>query len=101
MRFIKLLAVVSTTLAAPLLQVEPGATVVPGRYIVKFKHDGSVVSAISMQTLKQSLSMAPKFEYSMSGFHGFAGALSRAELANLQASVHVKYLPHRPDDTLR
>jgi cerevisin len=93
MRFIELLTFLSTTLAAPLLQVEQDAIVVPGQYIVKFKHDESAVSASAVQTLTQSLSAAPKFEYSLSGFHGFAGTLSDAELANFQSSEHVR--PHR------
>jgi cerevisin len=89
MRFIELLTFLSTALAAPLLQAEQGATVVPGQYIIKFKHDEAVVSASVVRALTQSLSAAPKFEYSLSGFHGFAGTLSDAELAKLQASEHV------------
>jgi len=90
MRFIPLLTFLSTALAAPLLQVEQGATVVPGQYIIKFKHDEAAVSASAVQALTQSLSKAPKFSYSLSGFHGFARTLSDAELARLQASEHVR-----------
>ncbi|KAF3050137.1 hypothetical protein E8E11_009390 [Didymella keratinophila] len=88
MRFIELLTFLSIPLAAPLLQVEQGATVVPGLYIIKFKHDETAVSESAVQVLMQSLSAAPKFSYSLSGFHGFAGTLSDAELARLQASEH-------------
>lgn len=93
MRFIEHLALLSTALAGPLLQVEHGATAVPGQYIIKFKHDAATVSASAVQALTQSLSTAPKHEYSLSGFHGFAGTLSDAELARLQASKHVSLHP--------
>jgi cerevisin len=89
MRFIELLALLSTALAAPLLQVEQGATVVPGQHIIKLKHDEAAVSASAVQALTQSLSTALKFSYSLSGFHGFAGTLSDTELAKLHASEHV------------
>lgn len=90
MRFINFTTFLSTALAAPLLQVEQDATVVPGQYIIKFKHDGSAVSATAMQALTQSISKAPKFTYSFSGFQGFAGTLSDTELATLKASDYVR-----------
>ena len=87
------LAVLSTAFAAPLLQVERDALVVQGQYIVKLKHDEATISTSTVQTLKQSLSTRPKYDYSFSGFHGFAGTLSKAELARLQASDQVQRLP--------
>lgn len=80
------LAFLSTAVAAPLLQVEHDAAVVQGHYIVKLKQDIAVVSAMA---LKQSLSTAPKFEYSLSDFRGFAGVLSDVELVKLQTSDQV------------
>lgn len=83
------LTCLSVVFAAPLLQVEQGATVIPGQYIVKLKNDEAAISATAITALKQTLSTAPKFEYSLSGFHGFAGALSATELARFLASKHV------------
>ncbi|KAF2626160.1 subtilisin-like protease [Macroventuria anomochaeta] len=92
MHFLGLFAFLSTALAAPFFQAEQAATVIPGQYIIKFKHDEAVVSTRAVKALKESLSTAPKFEYSLSGFNGFAGTLSDAEFAKLQASEHVEYI---------
>lgn len=87
------LAFFSTAIAAPLLQVDHDATVVQGQYIVKLKQD---VATVYTMALKQSLSTAPMFEYSLAEFHGFAGFLSNTELAKLQASdqVYSSHLLH-------
>lgn len=90
MRVLEHLFFLSTTFAAPLLHVEQSATVVPGQYIVKLKHNEATFSANAVKALSQSLSTSPKYEYSLSGFHGFAGKLSNTELASLQASEHVR-----------
>ncbi len=81
----------SIVIAAPLLQVGKAAKVIPGQYIVKLKHNEATISTNAIRALKESLSVAPKFEYSSLGFHGFAGSLSATEIANLQASEHVCY----------
>lgn len=46
-------------LAAPLLQVEQAATVIPGQCIIKFKHDEAASSTNVTKALEQSLSAAP------------------------------------------
>lgn len=89
MRFYELLAYFSTTLAAPLLRVEQGSTVLSGQYIIKFNQNEGAASASAFQALTQSLSMAPKFEYSLSGFQGFAGTLTESEVSKLEASEYV------------
>lgn len=90
MRFLAHLVCLSTALAAPLLTVEPTATVVPGHYIVKLKQEQAAFSTNAIESMKKSLSTPPKFEYSIDGFHGFAGQLSDTELADMKASEHVR-----------
>lgn len=82
----------SVALAAPLLQVEEAATVIPGQYIVKLKHNKAVTATAAVESIKQSLSIAPKFNYALPEFQGFAGTLSAAEVAGLQASDLVRLL---------
>lgn len=89
MYFLGHLTLLSAALAAPLLSIEQDGTVVPGHYIVKFKHDETAVSTSALKALKKSLSIPPEFEYSIPGFHGFAGILSEIDLADLQASDDV------------
>lgn len=79
-------AFLSTTIAAPLIQVDRDTELVQGQYIIKFKQD---VAAVSTLALMQSLSTPPKFKYSFTGFDGFAGSLSSDELAELQTSEQV------------
>lgn len=80
----------STTLAAPVLEVEPAATLVSGQYIVKFKQNETSATENGITALTQSLSTPPKFQYSLEGFRGFAGQLSDIELDNLRASKYVR-----------
>lgn len=80
-----LLALLPAALAAPLLKAKP-ADVIAGKYIVKLKEDMSPNSAEMLMT---SMAAAPDHKYSMSGFRGWAGALSDEELTRLQASDQV------------
>ncbi|KAJ8118783.1 hypothetical protein OPT61_g310 [Boeremia exigua] len=95
MQFSIFVAFLSVALAAPLLNIEHTATVIPDKYIVKLKYDEAGVSTNADKALKQSLSVAPNYEYSYPGFRGFAGTLSATEIAMLQASEHVEYI--QPD----
>jgi hypothetical protein len=79
----------STAIATPLFKNIRDATVVQGQYIVKFQDQAGRVST---QNLRDSLSTPPKHEYSLPGFYGFAGALTDAELSQLQASDQVHNL---------
>jgi hypothetical protein len=90
MHLLAYLAFLSTTLAAPLLQVESAATVVSGQYIVKIKQNEVSAAENGISALTQSLSTPPKFEYSLDGFRGFAGQLSDTELDKLRASKYVR-----------
>ena len=90
MHLLTYLVFLSTTIAAPLLQAEPAATVVSGQYIVKIKQNEVSAAENGISTLAQSLSIPPKFEYSLDGFRGFAGQLSDIELDKLQASEYVR-----------
>jgi hypothetical protein len=90
MYLLAFLTFLSTTLAAPLLRVEPDTTVVPGQYIVKIKQNKVSVAQSGISALTQSLSTPPKFEYSFDGFRGFAGQLSDIELNMLRASSYVR-----------
>ena len=77
-----LLALAPAVLAAPLIkQSNP----IPGKYIVKFKTD----AITSMSSIKAQIATAPEYEYTSTGFKGFAGALSAEELSKLQASSAV------------
>jgi cerevisin len=81
-----ILAVISCAFAAPVIRVgSPDA--IAGKWIVKLKGD---VTSLAEIDLKASISNKPNFEYSMSGFRGFAGTLSDEELTRLQASDHVR-----------
>lgn len=91
MNFFGYLACLSIACAAPLLLAEEAANVIPGRYIVKLKHNNFAIAATVVESLRQSLSAAPKYEYALSDFHGFAGTLSDAELKELLASEHVRH----------
>jgi hypothetical protein len=90
MHLLAYLVFLSTTLAAPLLQVESAATVVSGQYIVKIKQNEVSAAENGISALTQSLSTPPKFEYSLDGFRGFAGQLSDTELDKLRASKYVR-----------
>ena len=89
MHLLAYLVFLSTTLAAPLLHAEPAAAVVSGHYIVKIKQNEVSAAENGISTLTQSLSIPPRFEYSLDGFRGFAGQLSDSELDKLQASEYV------------
>jgi cerevisin len=81
-----LLALISCAFAAPVIKVEsPDA--IAGKWIVKLKGD---VTSFAENDLKSSIANKPDFEYSMSGFRGFAGTLSDEELTRLQASDYVR-----------
>lgn len=88
MRISFLLAVISTTLAAPTTKGtrQSDTRVNPDRYIVKLKGDTSTLAA---NDLKASLSKFPEYDYSMTGFRGFAGNFTDEEVARLQASDQV------------
>ncbi|KAF9700553.1 hypothetical protein EKO04_001628 [Ascochyta lentis] len=92
MYFTWYLVCLPAAIAAPLLEVDRDATLVQGHYIVKFKQDKGDVSTTA---LTESLSVTPRFEYSISGFHGFSGSLSDTEIVMLQASEQVEYI--QPD----
>jgi len=83
-----LLALLPTTFAAPLLRPRD-ATLIANKFIVKFKGE---VHTTAFDEVKASLASKPDFEYSFGGFNGFAGTLSDAELAQLQASDAVEYI---------
>lgn len=80
-----LFALLPAAFAAPLLKVRD-ASVIPGKYIVKFKGE---VSAFAADEAKAEIANTPDFEYSFAGFNGFAGTLTDAEVAKLQANPSV------------
>jgi cerevisin len=81
-----LLSLISCAFAAPVIRVSsPDA--IAGKWIVKLKGD---VTSLAEIDLKASITSKPDFEYSISGFRGFAGTLSDEELMRLQASDHVR-----------
>jgi subtilisin family serine protease len=94
MHFTIILALVSSSLAAPALNTIPAydAEATSGRYIVKLKGD---VTTLAATDLKASLARKPKYEYSMSTFRGFAGTFTAAEKSRLEASDLVDYI--QPD----
>jgi len=75
-----LLALLPAVFAAPLIK-QRDAKAIPGKYIVKFKGEVSVMDAV-----RAEIANTPDHEYSFGGFNGFAGTLSAAELEKLQAS---------------
>lgn len=77
-----LLALLPAAFAAPLIKPR-GSALIADKYIVKFKGD---FHTEAFDDVKSTLSSKPDFEYSFGSFHGFAGTLSAAELAQLQAS---------------
>ncbi|KAF2874489.1 alkaline serine protease P32 [Massariosphaeria phaeospora] len=83
-----LLALIPTALAAPLI-IPRDETLIPGKYIVKFK--GEVVTAAHDEA-KALVDGTPDFEYSFGGFNGFAGTLSDEALAQLQTLDSVEYI---------
>ncbi|KAJ4991918.1 subtilase [Stagonosporopsis vannaccii] len=95
MLVLTLFTLFSAAFATPLLQANKATTVIPGQYIVKLKYKEAATAASAIESLKQSLSTAPKFNYSIPGFQGFAGTMSAAEVAELQASDLVEYI--QPD----
>lgn len=80
-----LLALLPAAFAAPLLKSRD-ATLIAGKYIVKFKGD---MHTSAIDEVKASLASAPDFDYAFTGFNGFAGTLSDEELAKLKASDSV------------
>lgn len=83
-----LLALLPAAFAAPLIQPRD-ETLIPGKYIVKFKGE---LSTTAIEEAKASVAETPDFTYSFSGFNGFAGTLSDEELANLQANDAVEFI---------
>jgi cerevisin len=81
-----LFTLISCAFAAPLIRI-PSPDAIAGKWIVKLKGD---VTALAENDLKASISSKPDFEYSMSGFRGFASTLSDEDLTRLQASNHVR-----------
>jgi cerevisin len=81
-----LLALVSCAFAAPVIRVESPEAII-GKWIVKLKGDAT---SLAENDLKASIFSKLDFEYSMSGFRGFAGTLSDEEITRLQASDHVR-----------
>jgi hypothetical protein len=77
-----LLALLPAAFAAPLIKPRD-ATLIPGKYIVKFKGE---MSATAADDIKASIAKSPDFDYSFGGFTGFAGALTDEEVAKLQAN---------------
>ena len=80
-----LLALAPAVLAAPLIQQ---SNPIPGKYIVKFKDD----AITAFGSVKAQISNAPEFEYTQTGFKGFAGSLSAEEVSKLQADQSVEYI---------
>lgn len=83
-----LLALLPTAFAAPLLKSRD-ATLIAGKYIVKFKGE---MHTSAIDEVKASLASTPDFDYAFAGFNGFAGTLSDEELAKLKASDSVEYI---------
>ncbi|KAF2830370.1 elastase-like serine protease [Ophiobolus disseminans] len=85
------LTFVSSSFATPLTYNphQSDITIIPDKYIVKFRDH---VSTLSANDLKVSLSNPATHEYSMSTFRGFAGTLTITEKARLEASVLVEYI---------
>ena len=81
-----LLALLPAAFAAPLI-IPRDDTLIPGKYIVKFKGE---LSTTAIDDVKASIAETPDFTYSFGGFNGFAGTLSEEELANLQANDAVR-----------
>ena len=77
-----LLALAPAVLAAPLIEQ---SNPIPGKYIVKFKDD----AITAFGSIKAQISNAPEFEYTQTGFKGFAGSLSAEEVSKLQSDSSV------------
>lgn len=92
MNFFVHFAFISVAFAASLLQVEQPTNVIPGQYIVKFRHNQVEIAASAVESLQLSLSSRPRHKYNIPGFKGFAGALSDAEIGRLLASDLVRRL---------
>jgi hypothetical protein len=82
-----LFALLSCAIAAPVIELKD-SDLIAGKWIVKLKGD---VTSFAENELKASISTKPDFDYSMTGFRGFAGTLSDEELTLLQASEHVGF----------
>lgn len=85
MHFSVILALISSTLAAPAVNAISAVEIssIPGSYIVKLKNH---ISTPAASDLKSIFFTEPRHEYSMSNFHGFAGTFTTEEMAYLEAS---------------
>lgn len=87
MQFGLLLTILPTViLAAPIVTPRAG-TVIPGKYIVKFKD--AEVSTAAVESAINLLSESPEHVYSIGKFRGFAGKISDAALKDIQALPNV------------
>ncbi|KAL6712152.1 hypothetical protein ACN47E_000029 [Coniothyrium glycines] len=82
------LTLLTAASAAPLIKAKRGDAIA-GKYIVKLKGDMSIQST---DDIKASVEATPDHEYTMSGFRGWAGSLSAAEVAQLQALDDVEWI---------
>jgi len=80
------LGLLPAALAAPLITPRD-ATLIPGKYIVKFKGE---MSANAVSEATASIAQKPDFTYSI--FNGFAGTLSDEEVAKLKENPSVEYI---------
>jgi hypothetical protein len=88
MRFEALLALVPLAIAAPVLTPREG-TVVPNRYIVKFK-DAEISTAVDLAI--SLLPKAPRHVYSFGKFKGFAAEFDESVLKTIKALPSVSSL---------
>ncbi|CAI6320168.1 unnamed protein product [Periconia digitata] len=80
------LSLLPAAFAAPLVTPRD-ASIIPGKYIVKFKGE---MSANAVSEVTASIAKKPDFTYNI--FNGFAGSLSDEEVANLKANPSVEYI---------
>ncbi|PVH98066.1 secreted protein 2 [Periconia macrospinosa] len=71
------------TALAGLLKPRGGATIIPNKYIVKFKGSSSFDDLISTEP-----------DFTFKAFNGFAGTLSEAEVAELDDHPDIEYIAH-------
>lgn len=89
MRFELLLALLPLVLGAPIVTPRAG-TVIPGKYIVKFK-DAEITTTV--ENALNLLEKAPAHVYGMGKFKGFAAEMSEDILKLVQALPSVRSLP--------
>ncbi|PVI05087.1 subtilisin-like serine protease-like protein PR1A [Periconia macrospinosa] len=90
MQFTLLLTILPTVIiGAPLITPRAG-TVIPGKYIVKFKE--SEVSTSAVESAIRLLNKSPEYVYNIGKFQGFSAELSDATLKTIQALPNVEYI---------